>query len=906
MAQQYVNDDGVVLTVPGTTVTIKVANNPAGIASAGVVTIIGEANEGPHWSEEAKLEENVYSPDEFDRIVTKYGSGRIVDAFNALSAPSSDAAVTGSVTAVRIIKTNASQKASAALDSFANVKAKRAGTPGNLIKFFSANAQLESAPSTGSFTFIPEGSASSFEMQINGAAASLVSISSRMSPDALAAAISNIAGAVAQGGVSRGSLSGKVGLTLTASSPAAGQLQVSLQSGQVFAVAPQVGDTVVIPSSGQYGASSNSVVRGAGGENAGSYRVLSVSNSVSNASILMKREDAYSSLVGASGAIQAQELDLIAFSPISISNYTGTDRNSLVGLSGSVTSVVAGSQITLNMPANFAAQPKAGDYVKLSATFAGVTAGTYIVTSASANSLVAQRVSNGSAGSSSSGSISPSSFSVERPSKDGLGKSMEFKAGSPAPKFLNPSTGASASFMNSLIVSASEQKNSLTISKGAQSDSVTSGGNIIIKVGSSSAGQQMVVSDSDIVIAGNTLPFSQFKTMQDVVDFINSQSGYSAELGSSRFAALAPADLDNGTYDLYSLNSNKPARVKRDAIDWSRANAVSPLASVELLASSGLPEAMSTAKFLAGGTKAGTSSSDFVDAIVACEKLETNFIVPLISQDSSEDILDEETESSSTYTVDAVNAFLKSHVIKMSAEKIAKNRIALVSRVGEYSDVKEAAGSLSNYRVAMCFQHVNALSADGSLKAFQPWMASIVAAGMQAAAGAKGIVKKFANVSGIYKDGGDFDDAVYSDKEDALISGLLFMERVQTGGFRWVSDQMTYSVDSNFVYNSLQAVYIADLMALTIKDRFDKAVVGRSVAEISAIAALGLLEAIMFDFLRLKWIAPSDDAPKGFKNASVKISGGAMPIKVEVKLAGLIYFVPVTMTISQVEQSAGA
>jgi hypothetical protein len=60
----------------------------------------------------------------------------------------------------------------------------------------------------------------------------------------------------------------------------------------------------------------------------------------------------------------------------------------------------------------------------------------------------------------------------------------------------------------------------------------------------------------------------------------------------------------------------------------------------------------------------------------------------------------------------------------------------------------------------------------------------------------------------------------------------------------------------------------------------------------------------MFNFLRLKWIAPSDDAPKGYKNASVKINGPVMAIALEIKLAGLLYFIPITLNIGQVEQTA--
>jgi len=56
--------------------------------------------------------------------------------------------------------------------------------------------------------------------------------------------------------------------------------------------------------------------------------------------------------------------------------------------------------------------------------------------------------------------------------------------------------------------------------------------------------------------------------------------------------------------------------------------------------------------------------------------------------------------------------------------------------------------------------------------------------------------------------------------------------------------------------------------------------------------------------LRLRFIAPSDDAPKGYKNAKVSLKGGVMSIYLEAKLAGLIYFVPIQFEISQVEQTA--
>jgi hypothetical protein len=120
----------------------------------------------------------------------------------------------------------------------------------------------------------------------------------------------------------------------------------------------------------------------------------------------------------------------------------------------------------------------------------------------------------------------------------------------------------------------------------------------------------------------------------------------------------------------------------------------------------------------------------------------------------------------------------------------------------------------------------------------------------------------------------------------------------------WASDQTTYGKDANFVYNSIQAVYVGDTIALTCAMRFDRMFVGVSVADISAGLALAALDTVMSDMKDLKLISASDDAPKGYKNAKVKIVGGALLVSAGVKLAGMIYFVPINFLYSPVVLSS--
>jgi hypothetical protein len=204
----------------------------------------------------------------------------------------------------------------------------------------------------------------------------------------------------------------------------------------------------------------------------------------------------------------------------------------------------------------------------------------------------------------------------------------------------------------------------------------------------------------------------------------------------------------------------------------------------------------------------------------------------------------------------------------------------------------------------MAFQDFKQTGGDGSITQFLPWMGATLAASMQAAAFYKNIELKGINTNGVLSRAGDFNAKKDSDMEDALLSGLLPAKPAVGGGFTWASDQTTYGRDNNFVFNSIQAVYAADTVSLTTAQRMETAFAGKAIADVSAAVALSFLEGIMADMLRLKLIAPSDDAPKGFRNAKVQIRGNAMLVSVEIKLDSAIDFISIEFLVSPVQQTA--
>lgn len=403
--------------------------------------------------------------------------------------------------------------------------------------------------------------------------------------------------------------------------------------------------------------------------------------------------------------------------------------------------------------------------------------------------------------------------------------------------------------------------------------------------------------------AALSIDLTQFNIIADLASFIASKTGYSAVVIPSATQTF-PAKLDDvaGIGICASEAGVMPGRIKKGAANVEKALSQSNVLSFAPTAAAGLPDVMANKAFLAGGAKGATSAANVVAAVTDMEGIDVNFVVPLFSRDASSDIADGLTDSGSTYTIDAINALVKSHVLKMSTAKIKKHRTAFLSFWGTYSQAKAKAGSLANARVSLAMQRSSQANAQGVVVNQLPWHTAAIAAGMQAAGFYKSITNKFANIIS-YQDPSGFDSGSPGNIEEALDAGLLFLEKAVVGS-KWVCDQTTYGIDTNFVYNSIQAMYGADLVSLDLAASFQTAFVGQSLADVDAATAIAFLASKMDQYKKQKLIAASDDAPLGFKNAKVKINGPIMEVSVEIKLATAILFIPISIEISQVQSAA--
>lgn len=632
----------------------------------------------------------------------------------------------------------------------------------------------------------------------------------------------------------------------------------------------------------------------------------------------------------------------------------GVNRSVVSAVAGSITiAVVSGFSVTFTITgASYNALPTVGDlwYVPTGSPFLSANEGTYVVTAASGSVVTAYKLRDAAgAGAaitapSAEGPIaivattdlaafSPVVISNEAgAASPGLGKSLEiadtttgnladiafaFTSATSSPPAAAVSW-VSVSGTPAVISSGAEYQVTVTVSRQSDgiSDAVTVGGDVILTLGYTGTTASCVIAAGVLtttVVGGAgtnlSITLADYSTISDLADFISSQAGYTAAASDASRGQYSPATLDAGTYTIASAWGAKNGRIKADGKEFlDDVTSGNALVDIKVISPAtalvGLPDVSSLA-FLAGGSKGATTNAQITGALDALQAVRGNFLVTLFSRDATGDIADGLTDSASTYTIDGINASVRSHVLLMSQLKRRRPRQGFVSYRGTFAASKTSSGNMASSRVAVFFQDVKDVDSTGSLKQFQPWMGAVKAAGMQAAGFYRPIVNKFINISGALSAAGDFNDQMDSKLEDALLNGLCPIVRDEAGGYRWVSDQTSYTKDDNFVFNSIQAVYVGDVIAQTTAQRMERAFVGQSVADISAALALTTLEGIMSDMKRLKLISASDDAPKGFKSATIRIVGPAMVVSLEIKLAGAIYFIPISFLVTPVQQSAG-
>lgn len=506
----------------------------------------------------------------------------------------------------------------------------------------------------------------------------------------------------------------------------------------------------------------------------------------------------------------------------------------------------------------------------------------------------------------------------------GWGKSLSLSGDLADFGLAGDQTWATSTVESAAILTANQRRDLIT-----EEDTV--GGTVVLQVGYTGVSattatltidneKAEIKEDASVV---RTLNFSAYPTIQEIADEINAQPGWRASLVTTLLGQFSPSILDEVT-DLSVLsdaNDQLTGRIKQDLQEVKDYFEEAALTDLDLddAIKAGLPDETLDgggnviAKGLNGGNRGATSTAEIVNALAAFEEIRANSIVPLFSRDATEDILDGLTDAGSNYTIAGIHQAVKTHVNFMSNTTQKSERQGYLSQKGKFVDLQTIAEDLADARLQLMIQDIRQNDAAGRIRWFQPWALACLLAGARGGSPVgTPMTFKFLNLSGLRHT----DQPLSTPEEDivldfnprtqfnqAIRSGITFLESPPQGGFRVVVDNTTYGRDGNWVQNRGSTRYAADILTFELRRQLEDIYVG-SKNTVAATEVRSVVETIMASFLAQGITVRTDDAPQGFKELTVQIDGNIIRVSLVAKLVEGIDFILADLKVQRAQSAA--
>jgi hypothetical protein len=504
--------------------------------------------------------------------------------------------------------------------------------------------------------------------------------------------------------------------------------------------------------------------------------------------------------------------------------------------------------------------PKAGDVVWIGrdSVLAGPlleNAGIYAVVSATAQSMNLVRSADGAA--------CVNIASVAAAATDVAMSAPGFVGSDLAPKTIN---------------SLSEAKvwiDAVNVSTGEAFPTTQVGGTVYLEIGSDVDFPVTLSIDQQRNLSINwgagslAIKLGKYKTLQALVDFINTQAGFMARVPDNRFKSLPTTVLD--AVDSIPIGFSQPGgymlgRIKGDYYNFKKLLddnfgliAFAPGTARKV----GLPAAEAVAAFLTGAVIGSTTDADIQKGLDESLKIDVRMVVPLFSRDAGKDIEDGLTDVASSYQIDSIHAAVRGHVATASGIKVKRERFGLVSIHDSFQNSIDKCSAMSYERMQMAFEMVRAVDGNGSLQWFLPWMASCAtAAGRAQASLGTSLLRKALAVSSVKHIGAqsifsdtlaqDFDPEDQGDLEQAIEAGLLVMRAVQGFGVRVESPDLSTRSRENdpegWVWERINVLFTLDEVRQTIRTTLEN-YIGARQSDVSLAVVKEAINKILLPFI---------------------------------------------------------
>ncbi len=386
-----------------------------------------------------------------------------------------------------------------------------------------------------------------------------------------------------------------------------------------------------------------------------------------------------------------------------------------------------------------------------------------------------------------------------------------------------------------------------------------------------------------ITVAANALQASSsvFKTIQALVDKINTLAGFTANGTVTNVTTFLTTDMDFdvagtligsakdffadlnffiralGTTDTTELGSQFVSAARASGASLVPANTAAPL-------------------FLAGGIEGVTTIAEWTTAFQLLQKREVNIIVPLTRDP-------------------AIHALLLSHLVAR-AGRLANTAGEANGYVGHGDSVTGQGATRTVFQAeiqALNTRHISSIAQEvqrfdpntGLATFFEPHFLAAIAAGMQAGSAIAEPLTRKTMIALDLRNDPSWD--VEDDASDLIDRGLMMAEKVDGIGIRWIRSVTTHLADDNIAFTEMSANESANTSAKRLRRNLDLKIGNRGLGGTAA-ALKGLAQ----DELERQLV---DDVIVAFKSLQVSQIGDVFPVSFEVATVNPVNFVPITI-----------
>lgn len=357
-----------------------------------------------------------------------------------------------------------------------------------------------------------------------------------------------------------------------------------------------------------------------------------------------------------------------------------------------------------------------------------------------------------------------------------------------------------------------------------------------------------------------TIPFTQYATVQDVVDRINLVPNFAAVVESDSYTKPTANGLDFVTAQTVKAAAYTVTADLQAVVDYIN-SASEPFLNAERVTNVGTKPAVAALKFLTGGSDGTTTNTDWADAFTALQYEDVQWITP-VSADPS------------------IHAMADTHADYMSTVGKKERRVIVGTALATSDAQAIAAAKLINSdRTSLVHLGHYDYNADGALTLYPPYIsAARLAGGFSGVNPGTALTNKNFRCRGLERNLRNPTDT------DVLIKGGVLCLENTDAGYKVVQSISTWLVNRNYNRVEQSCGVALDFTARNVRNALD-VLRGQKGNSLLLTRAVSIAESTLKELARQEPQGPGvlagDDKSPAFRNITASIEGDVVRVQFE-------------------------